>query len=128
MYFLLFSALFSVQAKIGGSILIADPANDLSKRLFIGGIFAVFDPFADQIAKNAAEIFMAGIGKKTAGIGEHSDEITKQGKVRKRTKLRFHAALGIVEPPCRAVLNLAAGLGALECTDHGTDQFVILRI
>ena len=70
-----------LQAKVAGGVPIADALHDLLQRSLNVGVFAVFHPVADQIAENAAEIIVPGIGQEGAGVGEHAHEVAQQAQV-----------------------------------------------
>ena len=49
-----------------------------AERFIIGNNLAVFHPPADQVAKNAAEIFVSGVRQEGARVGQHSDKTRKR--------------------------------------------------
>lgn len=59
-----FDAYISGNFKVPCGVAIAYIGNDFSKRVLIVGILAVFHPLAYDVAKYAAEVFVAGIGQK----------------------------------------------------------------
>jgi len=56
--------MISAYIKISFRIVITYIFYEFAEGFFIIRVFPVFNPLADQIAKNSPEIFMAGIGKK----------------------------------------------------------------
>ena len=85
---------------------IADVFNNGAQCGFVMGVFPVFDPTADQITEDAAEVFMPGVAEKAAGIGKHTDEAREISIGGQRRELVDHAALVVIEPPGAAVLHL----------------------
>ena len=71
---------------------------------------------------------MPCIGKKTARIGKHTHKISEKRKIGERFKLCFHSRFGIVEPPCRAVLNLTRRLCALKTAENGVYHLVVAGV
>src|SRR4051794_3922382 len=85
----------------------ADVLHDSPELSPVLRIFAVLHPPSDEVAENAAEIFVACIGKKAARIGEHAHERAEVAHLRERGELPLHPVLLIVEPPTGAELHLA---------------------
>ena len=50
-----------LQTEVAFCVVVADAFYDLFERCFIIRIFTVFDPFADLVAEDAAEVFVTGI-------------------------------------------------------------------
>ena len=71
---------------------------------------------------------MPGIGQETSGIREHSHKITEHAKIGKGCHLFGHACLMVVEPPCRAMLDLPGRAGILEASDDRTDDRIVVRV
>jgi hypothetical protein len=64
--------LFSALKEIVICVIVADVLYYFTYKLYIAGIFAILDKCAEVRAKNAAEIFVARIGKEAAAIRKHS--------------------------------------------------------
>ena len=60
------------------SIVEADVFDHCAKQFHIGRDLSVFDIGADQVAQDAAEIFVARLGEEAARVGEHADEAAEQ--------------------------------------------------
>ena len=56
-------SLFCLEGEIILRILVADIANNGTQELFVGRIAAIFHPFANEPAKNSAEVFMTRIAE-----------------------------------------------------------------
>src|SRR5439155_1267976 len=83
---------------------------------------------AEEIADQAPEVLVTRVGRKTARIGDHTDEAGEEAHVRQRADLRRHAVDLVQEPPRRAVLHLAGHRAVLEIADHRGEQLVVARI
>ena len=64
-----------LQTKVTDSIAVADAFNNFPQGSIIIGVLAVFNPVANEIAEDTAEIIVPGIAQEGAGVGEHTDEI-----------------------------------------------------
>ena len=71
---------------------------------------------------------MTGITQKTAGVGKHTDEVTKQTEVRKADQLIPHALFVVVEPPGTAVLDFSGRFRSLESANERIDKGVVRGI
>ena len=69
-----------------------------------------------------------GKGKKTSGIGKHTNKPAQQSHIGKCIDLFDHAIFLIKEPPGRSKLNFPRNRSIIEITDHGCHQFIIGRI
>ena len=118
----------SLEIKIALCVVICDALDDPFKGCVVLGILALLYPFTDEIAHNASEILVAGIGHEGAAVGEHTDEVGDHTEVGKSLHLRLHTVALIVEPPARAELNLALNGCGLEIADHRADNVVILGV
>ena len=58
--------MWKLETEVTLGIVGADVFNDLAQEFHISGIFAVFDPGADQVAQNPAEVLVAGIAQEGA--------------------------------------------------------------
>src|SRR5699024_461595 len=85
------SGLFQGEAEELHRVVVADAPHHLLQGFPVGGVFAVFHPGAQQLAEDAAEVLVAGVGQKAAGIGEHADEVAQQAAVGKGGELLDHA-------------------------------------
>ena len=106
-------------AVVGGDVL-----NHLAQSLDVSGILAVLNPAADQVAHNAAEVLVTGIGQEGTGVGQHADEVAQQAQVGQGSHLLDHAGLGVVEPPAGTMLNLTGNLRTLECAQEGAQPIL----
>ena len=71
---------------------------------------------------------MSGVGKKTPGIGQHTDKVREQSEVCKGGHLCDDSRLVIVEPPGTSVLDLAHGFRSLETADDACNRLIIIWI
>ena len=94
----------------------------------IVGQFAAVGLGADQIAEDAAEIFVARERQERAGIREHADEAREQAGGGERVELEFHAVLLVEEPPAGAELDLAGDRAVLEGTGQAGEEVIVTRV
>src|SRR5450756_1409950 len=80
-------------------------ASDVYKRQV--GQFAVFHVATDEIAKGAAEIFVARIRHERARVRDHADEALEQAETGERVRLPLHAFLLVEYPPRRGELDFS---------------------
>ena len=71
---------------------------------------------------------MPGIAEEGPGVRQHPHEVAEKAQVRQGLHLLLHAALGAVEPPDGAVLDLAGNLVGLEAARQGPQLGVVRRI
>ena len=71
---------------------------------------------------------MPGVGEEAAGISEHSHEVPQHASGSQTLQLGLHAVLAVIEPPGRAVLQLAADSLALIAAHKGHQSGVIVGI
>ena len=64
----------ALQTEVAFGVAEANALDNGAQGLFIGGILAVFDPGAEQLTEDAAEILVPGVGEEAALVGQHSDE------------------------------------------------------
>ena len=102
-----------------------DILHHLAQCCLVGGVLTVIDPAADQLAQNAAEVLVTGVAQEGARVGEHADEVAQQAQACQNSHLIDHAVLGIIEPPGRAMLDLAGNLGALEAAQDGAQLSIV---
>jgi hypothetical protein len=89
---------------------------------------AALDILTEDVAEQAAEVFVAGVAEEATAVGEHAHEAGEQTCVGQGVHLRRHALELIVEPPAAAELHLAGGLAVLEVADHRGEQVVLRRV
>ena len=68
---------------------------------------------------------MAGVAQEGAGVSQHTDEVAQDAQLAQGDHLILHTDLVVVEPPGRAVLDLAGNLGALVCAQQGVQPLVV---
>ena len=85
----------------------------------------VLDIGAKQVAEDAAEVLVARIGEKAAGIGEHADEAAEEAEVGEGVDLPLHGLLLIEEPPAAAELHFAGDGAVLEVAEQGAEGVVV---
>ena len=73
-----------LQAEVAGGVVVADVFYHGAEEIFAVGEFAAFDISAQKIAKDAAEIFVAGERHEGTRIRHHADETRKQAGVGER--------------------------------------------
>lgn len=92
------------------------------------GELSLFHPGADEVRQDAAEVLMAGIGEEAAGVRQHAHEAAEEPQVGEGPHLGFHAVLLVQEPPAGAELDLSGDAAALEVSDHGAQDIVVLGV
>ena len=120
--------LFCSEAEVFLGVLVAYAADDLLQGLHIIGEHAVFHPLAQQTAQDAAEVLVAGIAEEAAAVGEHAHKAGQITEAGKAGQLIGHTGKVIVEPPGRAVLDLADSFGGLEAAAKGVDGFIVVGV
>ena len=101
---------------------------NLGENAVILGEFSVFHPVAKEIAEDASEVFVSGVGQEASGICQHTDKTGKISEVGKGNQLILHACFMVIEPPCAALLNLGYSGGILEAAQNGADGLVVTGI
>ena len=114
-----------VKAKVADRVVVANVAHDGSQQLHVSRILALLDPLADHAAQHATEVLMTRVGQEGAGIGKHAHKVAQHALVSQSRELLAHTDLVVVEPPGRAVLDLAGGRSLLEAAYHGIDHGVV---
>ena len=71
---------------------------------------------------------MPCVAEEGAGVCEHTDEVAQKTQVCQGDHLLFHAGLVVIEPPGRAVLDLAGDGAILEAADQCAQLCVVGRI
>ena len=117
-----------LQGEVTLCVVEADALDDLLQSLLVVGILAIFDPLADDVAQDAAEVVVAGVAQEAAAVGQHTDEVAQQAQAGQTGHLLFHADLVVVEPPGGTVLDLARNLAVLEAAQNGADLLVVSGI
>ena len=85
----------------------------------------MFDFIAEDVAKDASEVFVPGEAHEAAGICEHSDEAAQQSAAREGVELHFDPVLLIEKPPTAAVLDFSGYGSVLEVSDHGGKGVIV---
>ena len=106
----------------------ADAAHDRGQGGHVGGIFAVFHPGAEQVAEDAAEIFVPSVAEEGAGVGQHADEGRQVAEACQRGELGLHAGPVVVEPPGAAELQLAGDAALLEAAHDRAQRRVVVGV
>jgi len=101
---------------------------NVSDPVQIMGQNSVYHLGGEKIAKNPSKIFVAGIGKKTSGVGEHTDKSTDQSHIGKCVQLFFHPILLVEEPPAGPKLDFPPDTARIEIANHGSKNLVVGRI
>ena len=68
------------QGEVFADVVVADVADHAADQFEVGGDFAALDVRAEEIAEDAAEVFMPGEGEEGARVGEHADEAGRAGR------------------------------------------------
>ena len=116
------------ETEIGDGVVVADACHDPLQQPFVVRVFAVFHPVTDEIAQDAAEIFVARIGDEAPGIRKHAYKSGEKAHTCQRCKLLFHSFAVVVEPPGAALLDSASAGTALETAHDGADGGVVVGI
>lgn len=117
-----------MKAEIVGGIVVADGANEGADERQIVREQTTVDFVSEELAEDAAEVFVPGIAEERTGIGQHSNEPVQQAELRNRFELAFHAIHLIVEPPSGAHLDFSGDGGALEAAGERHDKFVVAGV
>ena len=99
--------LLVVETEEATGVVVADVLHHFSNERKIVGKPSALDVVAEDIAKQAAEVFVARVGEKLTAVGEHADELAKQAGLREALNLARHAVELIKEPPSAAELDFA---------------------
>ena len=116
------------EAEVLLRVFVADAPDNFAQGIPVGGIAALRHPFSQQAAENAPEVGMAGVGEEAAGVGEHAHKAGQHAQIGQRSELLGHALEMVVEPPGRAVLQLADRFRVLEAADDGADGGIVIGI
>lgn len=63
-----------LRREITCGVAVADVFHHLPQKRHVARCFAFFHPLPDEVAEDAAEVFVAGVGEEAAAVGEHADE------------------------------------------------------
>jgi hypothetical protein len=66
------------ESEVGLGVVIANIADHLAEELIVVREFPVLDVLAHDVAKEAAEVFVAWEGEERAGIGEHPHKVGEE--------------------------------------------------
>ena len=116
------------EVEVGDGVVVADVSDEVAEEDGIIWEFSVFDILADDVAEQAAEVFVTREGKEGAGIGEHADEVREETDGGEGIDLIFHAFEGVIEPPSGAELDLAAVWSFLERATGSGEDGVVPRV
>lgn len=116
------------EAEVGLGVVVADVGDHAGEEAFVVGEFSVFDVLADDVAEEAAEVFVAREGEERAGIGEHADEVGEEADGGEGVDLVFHALEAVVEPPTGAELDFPLVRSFLEGAASAGEDGVVAGI
>ena len=91
LFFYLLPVRLFFEGDVVADVVEADVSDDFAYSFVVGGGQAFFYPAADELAEDAAEVFVAREGEEGARVGEHPDEAREDADVRERLELRRHA-------------------------------------
>ena len=117
-----------IKSKIPRRIVVADVLDHRADQFHIVRQQPVFHFLAEDVAENAAEVFVPRVGQERAAVGQHADEAAQEPQVRQRVHLFLHAVFLIQEPPAGAELHFAGHAAVLKVADHRGDNLVVGRI
>ena len=107
-------------------VVVADVLHHLAQGLHVVGVLPILHHLAKEVAEDAAEVLVTGVAQKAAGVGEHAVETADGTVAHQAQHLLLHALLVVVEPPGRALLDLAGdGAVGLETAHDGADDAVV---
>ena len=72
---------FGSDSEVALCVVAADALHDLLQGSLVVRIFAVLYPLTDQVAHDAAEVVVTGVGEEGAGIRQHSDKIAENAEI-----------------------------------------------
>ena len=76
-----------------------DFADHIADEVRVVGEDSLLEVVAEEIAEDAAEVFVAREREEGSGVGEHTDEAAEEAEVGEGVDLPFHAILLVEEPP-----------------------------
>lgn len=63
------------EPKVGDCVVVANVSDHVADEAFVVREFSVFDVLTDDVAEQAAEVFVTWEGEEGARVGEHPDEM-----------------------------------------------------
>lgn len=66
------------EPEVAYGIMVANVSDHVVEELLVVRELSVFDVLSDDVAKQAAEVFVTREGEEGAGVGKHSYEVRKQ--------------------------------------------------
>ena len=124
----IFLYLIQINHEIPHRIVVGDILHDFGEGIHIRRKFPVLHQLANQLAQDAAEILMSGVGEEASGIREHSNETGEISKAGKGEHLVSHADLVVVKPPGASLLDFGNGRGILETAEDRSDGLIVIGI
>lgn len=111
-------------------VAVGDALDHVADKFEVVGEEAVVHVLAEEVAKDAAEVFVPWRGEVAARVGEHADEVAEEADGTEGVDLPFHAFKGVEEPPAGAVLKATgdAVFIALIVADDGGEDVVVLGV
>ena len=89
-----------LEIKVLLGVAVGNPFHQLADEShFAGRQFAVHHVGADQVAQDAAEVFVTGVGEEASGVSQHAHKAAQQPKDGQGIHLCRHAHLLVKEPP-----------------------------
>ena len=70
-----------MDGKVVFGVFKADVLDHLAEEFEVAGDFSGFDVTADDVAEDAAEVFVPRIGQEAAGIGKHAYKVAQKACV-----------------------------------------------
>src|SRR5271165_4497530 len=113
------------QLQIPPGVVVADVLNEPSQQRIVLRQFTLHDITPDDVAQDAAEVFVAWVRHERARVGDHADEAREQAGVRESVELRGDALLLVEEPPGAAKLNFAGTVSILKAAGQGCELKVV---
>lgn len=109
--------LVTFKSKMICSVSVTDALDKGFEKGAVIGQESALNIVAENIAEDAAEVFVAGKAHETAGIREHTDESGEEAACGKGVELGFDALFLIEEPPPAAELDFSGDGSVLEIAD-----------
>ena len=116
------------EAEEAAGVAVADSLDECGEEVEVVGDFAFGGVGAEEIAEDAAEVFVPGEAHEAAAIGEHADPVGEEPEIAEGIDLPFHAFFLIEEPPTGAELDFARRVAVHEVAAHGGEGVVVGRV
>ena len=118
------SELAQAEPEIAGGVVVADILHHGADEVEVGRQEPLFHLGAEEVAEDATEVLVAGVGEEGAAVGKHADELAEEALVGEDLDLTLHAVFLVKEPPAAAELHLAGRHTVLEVADHRAEDVV----